>query len=231
MSCLAKDPEDRPGSATELATSLRRSSAVDRPDDTLVMPTVEEPTVEDPTLAIPARAPSAPASPRERPARRAEGWRRWWSSPGTILVGGLVLVALLVVAIVGATGGRDLRPDGRGQTRDRASRPTATASAATSVEAAYTLLLGGIAEETGSGGLEEKAAEDLRHRAEEIGDKLAEDEYEEVAEEIAGFAEELQEGVDEGEISSASGENLTRLLRVLVEAIVARLQEDAGDEE
>jgi hypothetical protein len=101
----------------------------------------------------------------------------------------------------------------------------------TTVEAAYTLLVAGIEEEASAGGIEEKAADDLRHRVEDIGKKLDEGKHDEVAIKIAEFTEKLQEGVDKGEVSAKSGENITQLMRVLVDSIIAELEGgDDGDD-
>ena len=233
VACLAKDPSDRPPSAADLPRQLLAATVPTRPGDTMVMDVVDEPTV-----AI--RPPAA--GPRAAPAANATQ-APWWSRPGAILVGGLLLVALLVVLVVSAIGGGrepagraagDVREPasqgtGRADPTDEPSTPAQTSSPVTTVEAAYTLLVAGIEEEASAGGIEEKAADDLLHRVEDIGKKLDEGKHDEVAIKIAEFTEKLQEDVDKGEVSATSGENIRQLMRVLFDAIIA--EPEGGDDE
>jgi hypothetical protein len=197
--------------------------------------------VDEPTVAI--RPPAA--GPRAAPAANATQ-APWWSRPGAILVGGLLLVALLVVLVVSAIGGGrepagraagDVREPasqgtGRADPTDEPSTPAQASSPVTTVEAAYTLLVAGIEEEASGGGIDEKAADDLRHRVEDIGEKLDEGKLDEVVIKIAEFNDKLQEGVEKGEVSATSGENITQLLRVLFDVIIAEpnASGDGGDD-
>jgi eukaryotic-like serine/threonine-protein kinase len=229
VACLAKDPSSRPPSASDLRRDLLAATVPDRPGDTMVMEVAEEPT-------LPVAAPGAPPAPPPMPVT-APG-PPWWSRPGAILLGGLLLVAALVLLILSATdgGGRgDARTagDGRGPGPSTSAKPStqtstpASSPSAAGIQAAYTSLIAGIKEEAANGGLEDKAAKDLLHRAEDIGEKLEEGKYEEVAGKIGEFGDKLQEQVEKDEVSSASAEVLQERLRLLVQAILVELR--AGD--
>jgi serine/threonine-protein kinase len=234
VACLAKDPSDRPPSAADLPRQLLAATVPTRPGDTMVMDVVDEPTVAiRPPAGAPRAAPAATAT--QAP---------WWSRPGAILVGGLLLVALLVVLVSAIGGGRepagraagDVREPasqgtGRADPTDEPSTPGPTSPPVTTVEESYALLVAGIEEEASAGGIEEKAADDLRHRVEDIGKKLDEGKHDEVAMKIDEFDEKLQEGVDKGEVSATSGENIRQLMRVLFDAIIAEPNASGDDDE
>ena len=220
VACLAKDPSERPASAADIRRELQMPTAAEGHDDTIAMPAAGN--------ASATRA-SAPAS-----ALASAPAGRWWSRPGSLVLGALALVAVLiavVVAMVGRgpgsaerTGGRD-PATGAAEADPSASSParSPTPSPPVSVDAAYTLLLAGIEDQVQLGGIEDEAAEDLRHRAEDVGKELDEGAYDEAAIEIAAFTERLREAVGEGEVSAASAEVITERMRILVQAVIAEL--------
>ncbi len=117
---LDRDPRERPASAGELGSELRR--ALERP---------AEPTVATRPIRTPAPAP-APASPpvtarhlREPPRRRTRPWL------ALALVSAIVAVAAATVALLAASGGdEDGAPGaGAGTSERRTEQPQADAQA------------------------------------------------------------------------------------------------------
>jgi serine/threonine protein kinase len=118
---LAKDPAERQGSASELATAARHaidglppSTAAEPARPSTVAPLAE--TELSPTA--PARPPRQPVEPAERPPG---GRRRLWP----IAAAAIALVAVAIVAVL-ATGGGD-GDDGEEPAGDSAGEPAAAA--------------------------------------------------------------------------------------------------------
>jgi serine/threonine protein kinase len=211
MKALAKDPQLRYQSATEMRSAIggaagdtpaRVSTAPLPPDQTAVLPT----------------------TPMKRDRRRPA-----WI--GAILAA-VVLAAILVALIT--TGGSDLGPTARNSPSP--TRPTSPAPdslspspespSAPTIEEAFGSLTGIIAQAAASGELDEHAAEELQKKLEEVSKELEKGDTEKAVEKAADMREKLDEAVEKGEVPESVAAQIGAGIDALQAALGGSSEED-----
>lgn len=224
---MAKDPADRPGSADEVRRSLE-AMPVSTPSDVGDVPTqpLEPPA---PTDVLPVIPPPLP--PRRTPRR---------SSP-LLWIAGLAIgiVSLLILNAFG--GGTEPAVQARTPAAQRSPSAAVSASApsprsptptpaAGSVEDATAALIGLVDELRSSGAVDEHLAGDLQHGVDEVVRALDEGDTGELFDELAKLQDNVEKGLEHGEISPEDAQRLAEAIQGLASTVEAGDGEgDEGD--
>ena len=214
MRCLAKDPRKRFASAEDLEASLR-SAPLDGSSDT--KPLVPVGGGDDDTRpVVPVGGRTAEMHPVARPRRRASApWHRrhgrWLAVAGVIALLGLAAFAL-------ASTDDELRPRPAAREAGRPVEAQVPDSTPPSVADAWTGLMDAIASGAATGGIEEKASEELAKRATDVLAAYGTGDVESLGKALESLEGELAKKVQEGTVSADAAAAIDLAMLQLVQA-------------
>lgn len=209
---LAKDPAERPAGAEDVRRRIeairagRPAPAAPAPTDTAVLPLGQPPS--------------------DRRARRRLP---------VLLAAAAILVLLAIAAVVGALDGDSPAGDPSAD-RSRTSTPSPSrtpstspspgpkptpapsSSPALSLPAAVTALGRAVDDAVAAGGVEEKAADDLQHRVEDLAKRVEKGDTKDFDHKLDDFSERIGDMVEKGELSAAAAGRIRDALADVREA-------------
>lgn len=241
LRCLAKDPEDRPSSASDMAASLSAALETDPPGEggtASAAPGTTERLSAPPTMPLPVHG-----TPEALPPVRAGGGGpsprpRW---PWLILLAVVLVLALVVGMVLFARDAFRAEPP-RGLPTVSVSSPIPTPSPSPSsspspspspsplggaavVSQAVDALRSAIDDGVGQGEVSEKAAKDLDHKVDEAEKEYAKDHLDRALEKLDEVDAKTDEAVEKGEISS---EDRAALIHERTDDVRSAMQATAG---
>jgi eukaryotic-like serine/threonine-protein kinase len=219
MRCLAKDPRKRFASAEDLEEALS-SAPLDGSTDT--EPLVPVGSDADTRPVAPVGGGTAEMHPVARPRRRAS--TTWYRRHGRWLAVAAVITLLGLAAFALASTDDELRPRQAAREAGKTVKAQVPESTSPSVADAWTGLMSTIASGAASGGIEDKASEELAKRATEVLAAYGTGDAEALGKAIESLKGELAKKVDEGRVSAGAAVAIDTALNELVLA----LQEDGA---
>ncbi len=215
---MAKDPAERPESAEELRHSL----------EAMPLPTLTD-VGEVPTqpLAPVAATDVLPMVPPPLPPRRPP------RSPSPLpWIAGLVLGIVLLLVLNAIYGGAEPAVGARTPATHPSPSPASSASSALSprspvptpptsgsVDDATAALTGLVQELVSSGAVDDHLARDLQHGVDDVGRALSEGDAGRVLDSLGGLQDEVDKGLEHGEISSKDAQRLDEAIKALAAAV------------
>lgn len=207
MRCLEKEPRRRFASAAELESALLAVLLTSSGD---TQPLVPVGGSDDETRPI-APAPT-----------RSAGRHRGRRIPVRGLAAASVIALLALAAFALASTNDGLRPrQAAREAGETASAATVPGSAPPSVAAGWTGLIDAIATGTASGGIEDKASEELAKRAAKVLEGYGAGDAEVLGKAIEDLEKELAKWVEEGEVSAATAAAIDTAMLELILALEA----------
>jgi serine/threonine-protein kinase len=219
MRCLAKDPRKRFASADELGEALRSASL----DGTDTAPLVPVGGMADTRPVAPVGAGTAEMRPVSRSQRRARRpWYRRLPMRWVAIAGVLALLGLAAFALASTNDG--LRPRQAAREAGGSAGAQVPESTPPSVADTWTGLMDAIASGIASGGIEEKASDELAKRATDVLTTYGTGDPEALGKALESLQGEFAKQVDEGKVSAGEAAAIDAAIIELVFA----LQEDGA---
>jgi tRNA A-37 threonylcarbamoyl transferase component Bud32 len=212
MRCLAKDPRKRFASAEDLEESLR-SAPLDGSDTKPLVPVGGD---DDTRPVAPVGGRTAEMHPVAHPRRRAS--TPWYRRHGRWLAGAGVIALLGLAAFALASTDDELRPRQAARQAGRTVEAQVPDSTPSSVADAWTGLMDAIASGAATGGIEEKASEELAKRATDVLAAYGTGDVESLGRALESLEGELAKKVEEGRVSAGAAAAIDLAMLELLQA-------------